>query len=217
MLVQLAAESVETKDQAHIQQGKEGEFEAVLTKYLGQAKNTPEPKGEEELEAEPQENRAKKEASPWFSLASVFVPINGQNSQAGTLKAETSVQVQEVKPARITVQVQPRVKGLSAEKENSALAEEVEPCCRQFPGCLSTEQGLRLTKGRNSNRDRNTASAAAFHTRTTSTSCRADAKGDMPEMLRPGTMQQTQTVEAQMPDAGVCSSPQPKPGPPVNI
>ena len=180
MLVQLAAESVETKDQAHIQQGKEGEFEAVLTKYLGQAKNTPEPKGEEELEAEPQENRAKKEASPWFSLASVFVPINGQNSQAGTLKAETSVQVQEVKPARITVQVQPRaVKGLSAEKENSALAEEVELPLQTVP--RPPEHRTRLETG--------PRAEIATETET------------LPVQLRPGTMQQTQTVEAQMPDA----------------
>lgn len=180
MLVQLAAESVETKDQAHIQQGKEGEFEAVLTKYLGQAKNTPEPKGEEELEAEPQENRAKKEASPWFSLASVFVPINGQNSQAGTLEAETSVQVQEVKPARITVQVQPRaVKGLSAEKENSALAEEVELPLQTVP--RPPEHRTRLETG--------PRAEIATETET------------LPVQLRPGTMQQTQTVEAQMPDA----------------
>lgn len=180
MLVQLAAESVETKDQAHIQQGKEGEFEAVLTKYLGQAKCTPEPKGEEELEAEPQENRAKKEASPWFSLASVFVPINGQNSQAGTLEAETSVQVQEVKPARITVQVQPRaVKGLSAEKENSALAEEVELPLQTVP--RPPEHRTRLETG--------PRAEIATETET------------LPVQLRPGTMQQTQTVEAQMPDA----------------
>ena len=180
MLVQLAAESVETKDQAHIQQGKEGEFEAVLTKYLGQAKNTPEPKGEEELEAEPQENRAKKEASPWFSLASVFVPINGQNSQAGTLEAETSVQVQEVKPARITVQVQPRaVKGLSAEKENSALAEEVELPLQTVP--RPPEHRTRLETG--------PRAEIATETET------------LPVQLRPGKMQQTQTVEAQMPDA----------------
>ena len=180
MLVHLAAESVETKDQAHIQQGKEGEFEAVLTKYLGQAKNTPEPKGEEELEAEPQENRAKKEASPWFSLASVFVPINGQNSQAGTLEAETSVQVQEVKPARITVQVQPRaVKGLSAEKENSALAEEVELPLQTVP--RPPEHRTRLETG--------PRAEIATETET------------LPVQLRPGTMQQTQTVEAQMPDA----------------
>lgn len=180
MLVQLAAESVETKDQAHIQQGKEGEFEAVLTKYLGQAQKTPEPKGEEELEAEPQENRAKKEASPWFSLASVFVPINGQNSQAGTLEAETSVQVQEVKPARITVQVQPRaVKGLSAEKENSALAEEVELPLQTVP--RPPEHRTRLETG--------PRAEIATETET------------LPVQLRPGTMQQTQTVEAQMPDA----------------
>ncbi len=203
MLVQLAAESVETKDQAHIQQGKEGEFEAVLTKYLGQAKNTPEPKGEEELEAEPQENRAKKEASPWFSLASVFVPINGQNSQAGTLEAETSVQVQEVKPARITVQVQPRaVKGLSAEKENSALAEEVELPLQTVP--RPPEHRTRLETGPRAEIATETEtlpvqlpSAQEQQAQVAELMPRETA----PEMLRPGTMQQTQTVEAQMPDA----------------
>lgn len=92
MLVQLAAESVETKDQAHIQQGKEGEFEAVLTKYLGQAKNTPEPKGEEEPEAVPQENKGKKETPYGVSLASVFVPLNEQHVKPDKLEAGTPAQ-----------------------------------------------------------------------------------------------------------------------------
>ena len=118
LFAQLGLESVESQTETAPQRGKAemhsgSDFEAVLTKQLGQVQKSQEPKGEPERKAISQEKQPKKDAAHMISLASVFAPATEQNIPLDvTEKAEVTITVAVTEPQQVrltaeTVSAQP--------------------------------------------------------------------------------------------------------------